>query len=60
MRYYVIMLEYGDGIGVDKKEAAKYYKMSADKGNSTSMCYHAYMLKNGDGIDINKKEAARY
>ena len=42
---------------MNKKEAAKYYKMAADKGNDDGMFNYALMLSNGEGIDTNKKEA---
>ena len=54
------MLNEGDGIESNKEEAAKYYKMAADKGHIESMFSYASMLNEGDGIDENKTEAAKY
>ena len=57
---YATMLYKGDGIAVNKKEAVRYYKMAADKGNENAMFIYAAMLYKGDGIAVNKIEAARY
>lgn len=54
------MLSNGDGVAVNKSEAARYLKMSADNGNEESMIKYASMLSNGDGIAVNKSEAACY
>lgn len=50
----------GNGIQADKKEAAKYFKIDADKGNLNAMNNYGIMLKKGDGIKSDKKEAAKY
>lgn len=34
---YARMLENGDGIAVNKTEAARFYKKAADKGNENAM-----------------------
>ena len=44
----------------NKKVAAKYYKLAADRDNTFSMRCYAFMLYEGDGIEENKEEAARY
>ena len=36
MRKIAVILEKGDGIEVDKKEAAQYYKIAADQGHVDS------------------------
>ena len=56
--YADLLYEYGDEECL--KEAAYYYKMSADKGNDLAMLKYAYMLHDGHGIEQNKKEAACY
>lgn len=56
MGFYAMKLDEGN----DKKTAAKYYKMAADKGDSNSMYCYGDMLFTGDGIPANKKEAAKY
>lgn len=35
--YYALILEQGDGIAVNKKEAIRYYKMAADKVYSKTL-----------------------
>lgn len=46
----------GNGIQADKKEAAKYFKIGADKGNLNAMNNYGIMLKKGDGIKSDKKK----
>ncbi|KAK8837106.1 hypothetical protein M9Y10_037160 [Tritrichomonas musculus] len=60
MRNYAVMLEHGYGVLQDKKEAAKYYKMAADRRHVGSMKRFADMLERGDGIPQDKEEAAKY
>lgn len=60
MRNYAVMLEHGQGIPQDKKEAAKYYKMAADRGNAGSMKVYGRMLEKGDGIPQDKEAATKY
>ena len=60
MREYANMLSEGDGIEMNKKEAARYYKLAADKGDTESMNKYSEMLSKGNGIEKNLKEAARY
>ena len=50
----------GDGCDVDKKEAARYFQMAADKGHEESMYRYAMMLFDSDEIDIDKNKAAQY
>ena len=57
---FALLLYAGDGIETNKKEAARYYKLAADKGNIDAMVNYAFMLEEGDGIEKNEKEAARY
>lgn len=51
---YAIMLQYGDGVNIDKCEALRYYKMAAGRGDEFVMTNYAAMLSNGDGVSINK------
>ena len=60
MHRYAIAIVNGDGIDVNKKEAAHYFKMAADRGHILSMFYYAEMLYKGNGIEMNKKESAKY
>lgn len=51
---------YGNGVSVDKKKAAEYCKMAADKGSISAMKNYGNMLYNGDAIAANKIESVRY
>ena len=51
---------YGLDIAENTKEAAKYFKISANNGNSDSMFYYGMMLYKGDGIIKNTKEAVKF
>ena len=44
----------------DKKEAAKYYKIAADKVDINAMNNYANMLRDGKGCSIDLEEAFRY
>ncbi|KAK8842425.1 hypothetical protein M9Y10_026008 [Tritrichomonas musculus] len=57
---YAVILEEGNGIDKNKKEASHYYKLAADHGHVDAMVNYAFMLYDGDGIDENKKESAHY
>ena len=46
-------------LSLNKKEAARFYKLLSEKGNEETMNRYAEMLYNGTGIDVDKKEAAR-
>ena len=54
------MLYKGDGIKMNKREAAKYFRMAANQGYDCSCYMYAKMLEEGDGIEANKKEAEKY
>ncbi|KAK8876526.1 hypothetical protein M9Y10_006742 [Tritrichomonas musculus] len=60
MYNYAYMQKNGEGCPVNKKEAAKYFKMGADRGSPICMSSYAVMLFNGDGIDEDKEEAIKY
>ncbi len=55
-----LMFYKGEGIPVDKKEAAKYIKMAANKGSINAMRNYGYMLENGEGVLMDKEEAVKY
>lgn len=57
---YATMLHAGDGVAMNRKEAARFFKMAANKGDSNSMYNYGMMLRNGDGIAKNRKESDRY
>lgn len=44
------MLYHGKGVEVDKGKAVYYYKMSAERGNTTVMRLYALALYDGDVI----------
>ena len=48
------------GIKRDKKEAARYYKIAADLGDSDAIRKYCSMLFDGDGITKDRKQAAYY
>ena len=52
---YAAILKDGDGISMNKKEAARYFKMAADKGQENAILNYATILKDGDGIAMNKQ-----
>lgn len=60
MYSYALMLSKGDGIDMDKAEAAKYFKMAADKGNSDAMHIYGDILFIGDGVEIDRSKAIDY
>lgn len=41
-------------------KSARYFKISADKGNSNGLYFYARMLENGFVIPMNKLEAIKY
>lgn len=41
------MLSHGRGVPVNEKEASKYYKMAADKGQIAVMFNYGVMLREG-------------
>lgn len=54
------LLRTGHGVSLDKKKAAKLYKIDADQNDVESMYNYVIMLKNGEGIQKNEKEAIPY
>ena len=71
MFVYGVMLFKGDGIDMDKEEAIKYIKSSADLGTVNAMFYYANLLYEamyiygsillkGEHLPCDKKEASKY
>ncbi|KAK8837512.1 hypothetical protein M9Y10_036510 [Tritrichomonas musculus] len=54
---YSQILYNGEGIKPNKKEAARYFKLAADKGKANCAYYNGLMNYDGIEIPINKKEA---
>lgn len=57
---YANMLLNGDGIQMDKREAANYFRFAADKKNVDACCTLGKMLFKGDGIKVNMEDAFKY
>lgn len=57
---YALINFKGEGIPVNMKEAAKYFKLSADKKYSFAANYYARMLSEGDGIPADMEESVKY
>lgn len=57
---YADIVQKGEGISVNPKEAAQYYKKAADLGNPIAMTKYATMQETGNGIPSNKEEATNY
>ena len=47
MLQYGLMLDEGDGVEVDKKEALRYIKMAADQENTIALHKYNDMLAKG-------------
>jgi TPR repeat protein len=50
----------GKGVSVNLSEAARYYKLSADQGNSNGQNRYGLCLELGKGVSVDLSEAARY
>lgn len=60
-------LQYGcslyngdDGVSVDIKKSAYYFKLAADQNDPNGLCFYGECLFNGDGVDKNFEEACSY
>lgn len=61
MRDLALILSNGsNGIGMNKRESALYFKKAADLGNVDSMLKYAMMVDAGEGVEIDRKESAKY
>ncbi|KAK8898360.1 hypothetical protein M9Y10_000645 [Tritrichomonas musculus] len=64
MFIYAVRLDHGgNGISINKKEAAHYYKMSADKGFHRAMHNYSLLLiheAGKEGFENKEEEAVRY
>lgn len=53
MRDLALILSKGsNGIGMNKRESALYFKKAADLGNVDSMLKYAMMVDAGEGVEI--------
>lgn len=52
--------KFGNEVAFDKKEAANFFQITANKNDINSMINYANMLIRGDYIPINKQEAICY
>lgn len=57
---YALKLRDGNGVTVNKTDAAYYFKIAADKGNVDAMLNYANIINNGDGVTADKIGAAHY
>lgn len=55
-----IMYEKGQGVTADFTEAAKWYKASADKGNSSAQYRLGRLYERGLGVDESREEAVKW
>ena len=60
MYRYAMMLDFGQGVPVDKKKAVEYYKLAAGNGNIEAMFDYAFHCSIGDVIQKDTYEAIRY
>ena len=58
-RRSAILLCYcnGDGVAVDKAEAAKWFKRAAEAGNADAQSALSESCENGDGVDVDEAAA---
>jgi hypothetical protein len=59
MSRYGVCLENGEGVETDLASAARYFKMSADIGNSDGMSNYGWFLANGQGLEQDLASAVR-
>jgi hypothetical protein len=57
---YGIRLRDGDGLPIDREEAARYFRMSADQGNPRGQYHYGLARLVGDGIGMDKYTSAEY
>jgi TPR repeat protein len=50
----------GIGVHIDMSEAARYFKLAADSGDTRGQCAFGRCLENGLGVPANWGEAVRY
>jgi hypothetical protein len=55
-----IPLFNGDGIGMDKSQSARYYRLAADQGNLSAQFNCGLQLLNGNGIPMDRSQAVHY
>ena len=48
------------GVEMDYEEAAQWYRMAAEQGDSDAQFNLATMYANGDGVELNMDEAIRW
>jgi TPR repeat protein len=57
---YGMCLHDGDGVRIDLRGAAHYFKLSADQGDAGGQCNYGLCLRNGIGVPIDFRGAAHY
>ncbi|MFA5122186.1 trypsin-like peptidase domain-containing protein [Zavarzinia sp.] len=53
-----VILDNGQGVTENDTEAAKWYRLAAERGNSDAQFNLALLYDSGKGIEVNKTEAA--
>ncbi len=54
------MYYYGQGVGLDRKKAAVWYRFAADAGNREAQFAYANLLAKGRAVKLDKKAARKY
>ena len=59
---YNVGLSYfrGVGVGVDKAEGLKWYRLAAAQGNSDAQNYLGAAYSTGEGVSVNKVESVKW
>ncbi len=55
-----LMYFHGDGVNVDKREAALWFRKGAESGNPEAQLNYAQMLESGDGVERDLHQAAKW
>jgi len=50
----------GGGVPQDSKEALRWYRLAADKGNEEALCFMGKLYETGDGVDQDFSEAMHW
>lgn len=56
---YSNIVEEGDGVLRDRKQAIRYLKIAADNGDYEDMNSYGVLLYNGDGVEEDKKKRSQ-
>ncbi len=60
-QFYVgVMYDFGYGVAIDDREAARWYRRAAEQGNATAQFNLGVMYANGEGVPQDYAEALRW